>query len=56
VVAGGHGDDLAGVDQADVDALGGDHDLAALGYPPLNRHWPGRRRRAGRGPPGAAQP
>jgi hypothetical protein len=36
VVAGGHGDDLAGVDHADLDPLGGDHDLPALRHPPLN--------------------
>lgn len=40
----GDGDDLAVVDHADVDSLGGDHDLAALGYSLLHRDWPGWRR------------
>jgi hypothetical protein len=33
MVVRGDGDDLAGVDHADVDSLGGDHDLAALARP-----------------------
>jgi hypothetical protein len=36
VVAGRDGDDLAGVDDAGLDPLGGDHDLPALRYPALN--------------------
>jgi hypothetical protein len=40
VVVGSHGDDLAGVDHADMDALGGDHDATSLGYPPLHRYRP----------------
>ncbi|HET6191187.1 MAG TPA: hypothetical protein VFE59_29820 [Trebonia sp.] len=36
VVLSGHGDVRAGVDHADVDALGGDHDGAALGDAPLD--------------------
>jgi hypothetical protein len=31
VILSGHGDNLASVKQADLDALGGDHDLATLG-------------------------
>jgi hypothetical protein len=42
MVVRGDGDGLAGVDHADVDSLGGDHDLAALGYSPLHRHRSGR--------------
>jgi hypothetical protein len=38
VIVSGDGDDLAGVDHADLDSLGGDHDLATLGYPPLHGH------------------
>jgi hypothetical protein len=46
VVADRDRDDLAGVDHADVDALGGDHDGAALGHAPLHDDW-ARLRRAG---------
>lgn len=35
VIGGGHGDDLAGLDHVDVDAVDGSHDEAALG------HWAG---------------
>jgi hypothetical protein len=38
VVVGGDGDDLAGVDHADLDALRCHHYLAALGYSPLHCH------------------
>ena len=41
VVACGDGDDLVGVDHADVDALGGDHDGAALRHAPLDDDRPG---------------
>jgi hypothetical protein len=41
VLACGPGDDLAGVDHADVDALGGDHDGAALGHAALHDDRPG---------------
>ena len=37
VVLGGHGDGLACVGHADLDFLGGDHDAAPRGDPPL--HW-----------------
>jgi hypothetical protein len=55
VVADRDRNDLAGVDHADVDALGGDHDGAALGHAPLHDDWP---RRGGRvcGSPGSAEP
>ena len=56
VVLGGDGDDLARVDQADLDLLGGDHDAAAGGDPPLHRYRAGRRERGSRGLAGAAQP
>lgn len=46
VVLGGDGEDLARVDQADLDLLGGDHDASAGGDPPLHGHRPGRRGRA----------
>jgi hypothetical protein len=55
VVVNGDGDDLAGVDQADLDAVGGDHDLAALGYPPLHRYGSGGLRRLGAGAADATQ-
>jgi hypothetical protein len=41
VIVGRDGNGLAGVDHADLDSLSGDHDLAALGYPPLHRDRPG---------------
>ena len=56
VVLGGDGDDLARVDQADLDLLGGHHDAAAGRDPPLHGHRPGPRGRAARGLAGAAQP
>ena len=40
VIVCGHGDGLAGVDHAGVDALGGDHDGTALGYAPLHDDRP----------------
>lgn len=46
VVPGGHGDGLAGVDHADVDALGGHHDLPSLRHAALHCNWPGGRRQA----------
>jgi len=55
VVVGGVGDDFAGVDHADLDPLGGDHDLPALGYPALHYDGPRWWRRAGCCPSGAAQ-
>ena len=56
VVPGDDGDDLARVDQPDLDLLGSDHDAAAGGNPPLHGYRPGRPERAGRGPADAAQP
>ena len=41
VVACGDGDDLVSVDHAGVDALGGDHDGAALRHAPLDDDRPG---------------
>jgi hypothetical protein len=56
IVAGGDRDDLPGVDHADLDPLGGDHDLASLRYPALHRERPGGRGRSSCGPACAAQP
>jgi hypothetical protein len=41
MVVSGDGDDLAGVDHADLDSLSRYHDLASLGYAPLHRHRSG---------------
>jgi hypothetical protein len=55
MVLGDHGDDLARVAHPDLDSLGGDHDLATLGYSPLHYDGPGWRNRDCCGSPGAAQ-
>jgi hypothetical protein len=43
VIGDGHGHDYSGVDHTDVDALGGDHDGAALRYAPLDYDRSGQR-------------
>jgi hypothetical protein len=55
MVLGSDRDDLARVDQADLDLLGGDHDAAAGGDPPLHGHRARGRERGSRGLPGTAQ-
>ena len=55
MVAGGHGNDLAGVDHADLNLLARDHDEAALGDAPLDRDRPGWRSYHTGGPSGSSQ-
>src|SRR5215472_18554284 len=56
VIARGDGDDLARVDQANMDLLGSDHDAAAGGHAPLDRDRAWGRWRDEGGPSRASKP